>query len=555
MPLIVYMESVLYGMALDVSYERCKIDSHSLEDIRRSQERSIEFEAIVYAIFHTTGQNRSMRPRLILGILVLMVAAACGTGAAVDDVAPAVSSTTSSTITTDPIATTHPSLVPDSAAPITLDPDTPIALELTTCENAREFAILCEAYQHLKNQYVDPLDDAVLAAGAVRGIEEFLEASAGRSDVLTVACPLPSEAFEETCEAATIALSTLETDILSVAEAAVFGLFEHGVDDPNSRYLSPPVLARISEEQTGTISGIGSLVLTEEDTEGGERVRCNVITETCRMFVISVIEGGPAEAAGLLSGDSMLTVDGKSLLGWTSEEIVAAVRGPEGEPVTIGIDRDGTTISFTIVRAPIVVPVTSTELFDGGVGYVELSQFTNNSDVLFRAALQELIDAGATKLIIDFQNNPGGALTAAISVASEFIDEGVVLITQSPDEDNTYPIKPGGVATSDELEIVVLVNRGSASASEVVAGVLQETRRAVIMGESTFGKNTVQQQYPLSNGGAVKVTIARWVTPSGADFDGDGVTPDIVFDIPNDANRDFLIDEALAYFGVLRPTP
>ena len=497
-----------------------------------------------------------MRPRLILGILVLLVAATCGIGTAVDDVAPAVSSTTSSTITTDPMATTTlPSLVPDSAAPITLDPDTPIALELTTCENAGDFAILCEVYRHLKSQYVDPLDDAVLAAGAVRGIEEFLEASAGRSDVLTVACPLPSEAFEETCEAATIALSTLETDILSVAEAAVFGLFEHGVDDPNSRYLSPSVLARISEEQTGMISGIGSLVVTEEDTEGGERVRCNVVTETCRMFVVSVIEGGPAEAAGVLRGDSMLTIDGESVLGWTSEEIVAAVRGPEGEPVTIGIDRDGTTISFTIIRAPIVVPVTSTELFDGGVGYVELSQFTNNSGVLFRAALQEMVDAGATKLIIDFQNNPGGALTAAISVASEFIDEGVILITQSPDEDNTYPIKPGGVATSDELEIVVLVNRGSASASEVVAGVLQETGRAVIMGESTFGKNTVQQQYPLSNGGAVKVTIARWVTPSGADFGGDGVTPDIAFDIPNGANRYFLIDEALAYFGVSLPTP
>ena len=494
-----------------------------------------------------------MRTRLILGIVLLLVAAACGSGTS-EDASTTSPATTASTLTVDDseASTTIPSETESAPSTVSGAGGT-IELDLTTCDDAGEFAILCEAYDYLASQYVDPLDDGVLAAGASQGIEEFLaDETAGDSGVLSLTCPLPSDAFAETCASAVTALATVETDILSVAEAAVVGLFEYGLDDPNSRYLPPSVLARISEEQTGTISGIGSLVVTEEEAEDGTRVRCNVITETCRMYIISVIEGGPAEAAGLQTGDSMLTVDGASLIGWTSEEIVAAVRGPEGESVTIEVDRDGTTISFTIRRAPIVVPVTSTELFDDGVGYVELTQFTNNSGDLFRAALQEMIDAGATRLIIDFQNNPGGALTAAISVTSEFLDEGLVLITQSPDEDNTYPITPEGVATSDQLEIVVLVNRGSASASEVVAGVLQETGRAIIIGEPTFGKNTVQQQYPLSNGGAVKVTIARRVTPSGADFGGDGVIPDLVFEVPSGESQDFLVDRALEYLGVTR---
>ncbi len=255
---------------------------------------------------------------------------------------------------------------------------------------------------------------------------------------------------------------------------------------------------------------------------------------------------------GLHSGDVMLTVDGEDLTGWTTDEIVAVVRGPEGEPVTIEIERDGEVLVFTIVRAPITVPVTSTEMYDDGVGYVQLTQFTANSGELFRESLQEVIDAGATRLIIDFQNNPGGTLNAAISVASEFLDDGFVLRTQSPEGGNEYRVTDGGVATSDDLEILVLVNRGSASASEVVAGVLQETGRAVVLGEPTFGKNTVQQRYGLSNGGAVKVTIARWVTPDGADFGEDGVQPDILMEIPDGETTDYLIDEALAYFGVTR---
>ncbi len=489
-----------------------------------------------------------MRRLLILLAALAVVTAACGTASdvpAVDTSAPTTASsdtpTTSTQASTSSTAAPTPSTDPAQLAEVTID--------LTTCDTAGEFAILCEAYDLLTSQYVDPLDDQVLADGASQGIQEFLEETEAPAATgpRTLTCPLPADAFEATCESAATVLATFDTSITSVAEAAVFGLFEYGIDDPNSQYLPPRVLDRLSEEQTGTISGIGSLVITEEVDEFGETVRCNVITETCKMSIVSVIDDGPAQEAGLMSGDVMVSVDGESILGWTSEEIVAAVRGPEGEAVTIEIDRDGVIISFTIVRAPITVPVTETELLDDGIGYVKLSQFTNNSGGLFRDALEEMIDAGATRLIIDLQNNPGGALNAAIAVASQFLDDGLVLRTESPGDETVYDVTSGGVATSDALQIVVLVNRGSASASEVVAGVLQETDRAVIIGEPTFGKNTVQQQYNLSNGGAVKVTIARWVTPAGTDFGGDGIQPDVAVTIPDDADTDFLIEQAVAY--------
>ena len=174
----------------------------------------------------------------------------------------------------------------------------------------------------------------------------------------------------------------------------------------------------------------------------------------------------------------------------------------------------------------LIIPVVESEVV-GGVGYLKLNLFTDTSDRQFHAALLELLDSGIARLVLDLRDNPGGALDATVNIASEFLSGGVVVRTQAPDEDTNYPVENGGIATGSDLEIAVLVNRGSASASEVLSAALQERQRAVIIGENTFGKNTVQQRFGLSNGGALKLTVARWVTAEGADFGGDGVTPDI----------------------------
>ena len=489
--------------------------------------------------------NLRYRSRLIVALL--LVAAACGSsddGSALND--PVAPVTTESVPATAP-ASEDVSEGDESSAP---QESSPTGFELTvgSCEQAHEFSILCEAYDILSREFVDELDLEKLAAGAARGIEEFDSDEPGASPAGVTVCPLPAEDFEATCSAARNALATGSATVDSVVQAAVAGMLAFGLDDPNSVYYTPAVLAQLDEERSGTISGIGSLVQTEEVVDGDSQ-RCSIISETCMMTIVGVIEGGPAEAAGLAVGDVMLTVDGQSVLGLGTDEVVSLVRGEEGTAVELLVDRDDEPLVFVIVRAPIVIPVTDAEMLDGDVGYLRLSQFTTNSAELFRSDLQKLLDDGATSLIIDFQNNPGGALQAAIGVASEFLDEGLILRTLSPVEDREYEARDGGLATDVSIPVVVLVNGGSASASEVVAGALQDAGRATILGTATFGKNTVQQQLSLSNGGAVKVTIARWVTPAGLDFGEDGILPDVVVEYPDGATTQFLVDEALAYLA------
>ena len=221
-----------------------------------------------------------------------------------------------------------------------------------------------------------------------------------------------------------------------------------------------------------------------------------------------------------------VAVNTESIDGWSVDEVTATVRGPAGTEVTITVLRGAIQLDITVTRAALVIPVVESEVV-GGVGYLKLNLFTDTSDRQLHTALLELLDSGIARLVLDLRDNPGGALDATVNIASEFLSGGVVVRTQSPDEDTDYPVEFGGIATNSALEIAVLVNRGSASASEVLSAALQERQRALIIGENTFGKNTVQQRFDLSNGGALKLTVARWVTADGADFGGDGVTPDI----------------------------
>jgi len=245
----------------------------------------------------------------------------------------------------------------------------------------------------------------------------------------------------------------------------------------------------------------------------------------------------------------MVSVDGADIRGQTIDQVVSIVRGPSGTDVQLGLERDGETFEVTITRAPIEIPVVEYEMADENTGYLRLALFSSNSGSQVEEAIQDLLNQGATDLIFDLQGNPGGSLSAAIDVTSLFIDDGLVLITQAPDEEIEYQVRDGGLLTDFDFPVVVLVDRGSASASEVVTGALQEAGRVTVMGENTFGKNTVQQEFPLSNGAAIKVTIARWVTPGGLDFGGDGLTPDIPIELDAAAGFDQLRDEALTFLN------
>jgi C-terminal peptidase prc len=396
-------------------------------------------------------------------------------------------------------------------------------MALVDCDQADEdVAIVCETFDLVLEHYVDEVDPAHLADAAVLGLE--LLDGADSDDLLVCATPVP--AFESTCDVAARAAD----DTIEAAEAMVTGMVTYGLD-PNSAYLDPRALELLQDDQDGQIEGIGALVSPEDHTIDGENQQCGVISETCRIRIVSTISGAPAEAAGLTTDDVIIGVDGESILGWTVDEVTAAVRGPAGTDVTLTIERDGEDFEVTITRASVQVPTVDTETIDD-VGYISLANFTGNAGSLFEQAIVERLSDGVDELVIDFRNNPGGFLTTAIDVTSVFVEDGDVVVTEGPGpgESTSYPVN-GNAIVPENIDVYIVVNAGSASASEVVAAAVQEAERAVVVGQNTFGKNTVQQRFGLSNGGALKLTIARWLTPNGQDFGGTGVEPDIRLDV------------------------
>lgn len=406
-------------------------------------------------------------------------------------------------------------------------------LRLIGCDPADpEVEIVCETYDLVHRHYVDEVSDADLARAAERGLAGL----DGASVQTELVCAAPAVDFQETCE---LALDEAENGA-EAAEAMVFGLVTYGLD-PNSVYFDPEARELVEEEQSGHVEGIGALVTAEDSVTG---LLCAVISDTCRMYIVSTIAGTPAEAAGLQPDDVVVAVNGEDIRSWTLDEVTATVRGPAGTDVVLTLERGEEVFDVTITRASFVVPVVESEVV-GGAGYVALNMFTDNADELFEDAVTDLLDQGVDTLVVDLRNNPGGLLDTAIEVASVFLPNGDVVVTESPDSSTSYPVS-GDPIVPEDVRVVLVVNKGSASASEVVSAVLQERGRATVVGENTFGKNTVQQRFALSNGGALKLTIARWITPGGLDFGSVGVTPDVSREIGSDLPVEAVVREALA---------
>lgn len=466
--------------------------------------------------------SRTRSCALLLALLVVL--AACESG---EEATPSSAAGTSTTTATEAPAT--------SAA----DEERPV--RVVGCDPVDpEVEIVCETYDLIRRHYVDPISDAELAEAAAQGLES-LEGTTSDAELV---CAAPTGAFQDTCD---LAADRADTGT-EAAEAMVFGIAAYGLD-PNSVYFDAEARALVEEEQTGEIEGIGALV-TAEESETEEL--CSVISETCRLYIVSTIENTPAEVAGLQPDDVVLGVDGEEITDWTLDEVTATVRGPAGTDVLLTIQRGERVFDVTITRAEFVVPVVVSEVVDD-TGYVALNIFTDNSDELFEEAVQDLLDQGVDSLVVDLRNNPGGLLDSAIEVASVFLPDGDVVVTESPEASTSYPVS-GDPIVPEDTEVVVVVNKGSASASEVVSAVLQERDRVTIVGENTFGKNTVQQRFPLSNGGALKLTIARWLTPGGLDFGSVGVTPDVERDIETQL-PEAVVREALAASVTLAAAP
>jgi carboxyl-terminal processing protease len=296
-------------------------------------------------------------------------------------------------------------------------------------------------------------------------------------------------------------------------EGAINGMMQ-SLGDPHSSYMNPQEYKDATTQLQGSYAGIGAYV-----DQNGEF-----------LTIIRPIANSPAEKAGLQPGDKIIAVDGTDVTGVDPAAVRQKVLGPEGTDVTLTIQRgDQDPFDVTITRATIVIPSVESKMLDNNIGYIKISVFGESTASDLHNQLGAIMAQNPKGLIIDLRDNTGGYLDAAITIASEFIPSGVIVYEQYGDETKTpYEAISGGLATDSNLPIVVLVNGYSASASEILAGAIQDTGRGKLLGETTYGKGSVQTWTPLSdNEGAVRVTIARWLTPNGRTIDKEGLTPDV----------------------------
>jgi carboxyl-terminal processing protease len=264
--------------------------------------------------------------------------------------------------------------------------------------------------------------------------------------------------------------------------------------------------------------------------------------------------GRPAFKAGLRPGDIIIEVDGQSIEGLSLYEDVLLIRGPAGSTIVLTIFREGELEPFdvAVVRAKIEIEVVEAELLPDNIGYVRLTQFSKGASDSVAEMMEPLLNQGATAIIFDLRSNPGGLLSEAVDVSALFLAEGTVVIERLKGGEERQFDANRGRHVAPDIPLIVLTNGGSASASEIVAGAIQDHKRGIIIGDQTFGKGSVQLPHTLSDGSELRVTIAEWLTPSGRQIHGEGITPDIVVEMTFEdfeQERDPQLDKAIEFLS------
>jgi carboxyl-terminal processing protease len=297
-------------------------------------------------------------------------------------------------------------------------------------------------------------------------------------------------------------------------EGAIEGMLTV-LDDPHTRYLSPQDEATSRERMDGEFQGIGAEV---ESTDG------NVV-------IVSPIVDSPAEAAGLLPGDIIRAADGVDLTDMDLIEAVSLVRGPAGTAVTLLIERGDTQFEVAITRDVVALTSVRSEMLDEGLAYIRLTQFGYRSTEEMSAALTDLMAQNPSGLILDLRRNPGGGLDTVVDIADEFLAEGIVL-AEDFGNGRVKTFESTNKGQAEDIPLVVLIDEGSASASEVLAGAIRDRQRGILIGQTSFGKGTVQTWHALSNNGGIRITVARWLTPDENWVNEIGLEPDYLISLP-----------------------
>jgi carboxyl-terminal processing protease len=314
--------------------------------------------------------------------------------------------------------------------------------------------------------------------------------------------------------------------------------------DPHSDYMDQREFVDLMATTSGQFGGVGIEISVDDGVPQ----------------VLSAIEGTPAAAAGVHPGDRIVRADGTALVGMDIEEVVRRLRGAPGTVVTITIARTGRQpFELKIARAIIKVESVKSAMKPDKIGYVRISTFDENTSATLRSALTKLHQQAGGKLngfVLDLRNDAGGLLDAAVEAAADFLDSGTVVTTRGrdPDENRVYEAAPNGDLVRG-TPIVVLINGASASASEIVAGALQDNRRATLMGTRSFGKGSVQSIIPIEGHGALRLTTALYYTPSGRSIQGHGITPEVVVSLPKEQQvANALVTYESDLYGSLKPT-
>jgi carboxyl-terminal processing protease len=316
-------------------------------------------------------------------------------------------------------------------------------------------------------------------------------------------------------------------------QGAIEGLI-NSLGDPYTAYVPPDVAHMMNEDISGEFEGIGAFV--EEAPEGG-------------VYIFRVFEGGPAEQAGLRAGDIVIAVDSEDVTENILRESLLLIRGEAGTDVTLTVIREGqdTPLEFTVTRARLDVPTVESEMLDNNIGYVALYEFNARASSQLRPALRQLLNDGAESIILDLRNNPGGYLDESVTIADMFLADGTIVIQRNVDgEERSFTSTRGEFA--EDVPLVVLINQNSASASEIVAAAIKDNGRGTLIGQTTFGKGSVQLQYNLSDGSLLRVTYANWFTPDNVSISELGVEPDIVVEVPEEQTQeDVQLDRAVEF--------